>query len=105
MTQSYDLRQTVEVGNTLVGGFITVSNLSGSPTQISGVTNSWSVNIRNQSGNGLMWVGGVGNNAAASGSFIPLYPGDSVEVRINNPSNLTLFGSLSGQTANWWAIQ
>jgi len=53
--------------------------------------------IRNASGNGPMFVGGIGQNAVYSGRGMRLYGNEAMTVPIKNANRMTIMSTVSGQ--------
>lgn len=53
--------------------------------------------VRSASGNGLMFMGGIGQHAPYSGRGLSLYGGETVTVPIKNANRISFMASISGQ--------
>lgn len=67
--------------------------LTGSAQQITTLSGTEYLEIRQPTGNNPVWVGNDGNNTVSSTTGVVLYAGESREIRTSRPENIYIIGT------------
>lgn len=95
MTSGYDVGQSTNASIILAQPMLMISSASGGTQLPNQACNE--VTVQNITGNALMFIGGISDQAPFSGKGYQLYGGNSLQRRIDNFNKISACATTSGQ--------